>query len=58
LALTIGGVSLCIVLMFFLLAVYRGVADGSVEYIRRNKADLWVLQRNATNILRLFFDSC
>lgn len=52
LALTIGGVSLCIVLMFFLLAVYRGAADGSVDYIRQNKADLWVLQKNASNILR------
>jgi putative ABC transport system permease protein len=52
LALTVGGVALCIVLMFFLLAVYRGVADGSVDYIRHNRADLWVLQRNATNILR------
>ncbi len=52
LVLTIGGVALCIVLMFFLLSVYRGVADGSVEYIRKNKVDLWILQRNATNILR------
>ena len=52
LALTVGGVALCILLMFFLLSVYRGVADGSVEYIRRNKVDLWVLQCNASNILR------
>lgn len=52
LALTVGGIALCIVLMLFLLAVYRGVADGSVEYIRQNRADLWVLQDNATNILR------
>lgn len=52
LALTIGGVALCIVLMFFLLAVYRGVADGSVDYIRKNATNLWVLQRNVTNILR------
>lgn len=52
LALTVGGIALCIVLMLFLLSVYRGVADGSVEYIRQNKADLWILQRNATNILR------
>jgi putative ABC transport system permease protein len=52
LALTIGGIALCVVLMFFLLAVYRGVADGSVDYIRHNPADLWVLQDNATNILR------
>ena len=50
--LTVGGVSLCILLMLFLLSIYRGVADGSVEYIRENKADLWVLQRNAWNILR------
>lgn len=52
LALTIGGIALCVVLMLFLLAVYRGVADGSVDYIRQNPADLWVLQKNATNILR------
>jgi putative ABC transport system permease protein len=52
LMLTVGGIALCIVLMLFLLSVYRGVADGSVEYIRQNRADLWVLQRNATNILR------
>ncbi len=52
LMLTIGGVALCIVLMFFLFAVYRGAADGSVEYIRQNRTDLWILQRNATNILR------
>ena len=50
--LTVGGIALCIVLMLFLLAVYRGVANGSVDYIRRNPADLWVLQNNATNILR------
>ncbi len=52
LALTVGGVASCIVLMLFLLAVYRGAADGSVEYVRRNAADLWVLQKNASNILR------
>jgi ABC-type lipoprotein release transport system permease subunit len=52
LALTIGGVALCILLMLFLLSVYRGVADGSVEYVQQNRADFWVLQRNAWNILR------
>jgi len=50
--LTVGGIALCIVLMLFLLAVYRGVANGSVEYIRRNTTDFWVLQKNSTNILR------
>ncbi len=52
LMLTIGGVALCIILMFFLVSVYRGVADGSVDYIRENSTDLWVLQDNTTNILR------
>jgi len=51
-ALTIGGVALCVVLMLFLLSVYRGVAEGSVEYIVKNRADLWVLRKNTTNILR------
>jgi len=52
LILTIAGIALCIVLILYLLAVYRSVSDGSVEYIRKNKADLWVLQENSTNILR------
>jgi putative ABC transport system permease protein len=51
-SLTVGGIALCAVLMLFLLSIYRGVADGSVQYIRHNKTDLWVLQENATNILR------
>ena len=50
--LTVGGIALCAVLMLFLLSVYRGVFHGSVEYIRQNRADFWVLQRNQTNILR------
>ena len=52
LMLTIGGSALCIVLILFLVSIYRGVADGSVEYVRKSNADIWVLQRNATNILR------
>lgn len=52
LMLTVGGISLCVILMLFLLGIYRGVADGSVEYIKKNKVDLWVLQKNCTNILR------
>jgi len=50
--LTVGGIALCFVLMLFLLSIYRAVSDGSVEYIRRSKADLWVIQSSATNILR------
>lgn len=52
LCLTCTGIALCIVLMLFLISIYQGVADGSVEYIRHNNVDLWVLQENATNILR------
>lgn len=39
LALTVGGIALCMVLMLFLLSVYRRVADGSVEYLRASHAD-------------------
>jgi putative ABC transport system permease protein len=51
-ALTCLGVALCVILMLFLLAVYRGAAEGSLEYVRSSDADLWVLQRHAANILR------
>ena len=54
LAMTVTGIALCIVLMLFLLGIYRGVFIGSVEYIRSNPADLWVVQENTTNILRGF----
>jgi putative ABC transport system permease protein len=50
--LTCFGVALCVVLMLFLLSVYRGVAEGSLDYVRSSDADLWVLQRHAANILR------
>ncbi len=52
LVLTVGGIALCVLLMLFLLAVYQGVEEGAVDYIRRNPADVWVLQQNAWNILR------
>jgi len=50
--LTVFGVALCVILMLFLLSIYKGVSDGSVEYVRASDADLWVLQKHATNILR------
>jgi ABC-type lipoprotein release transport system permease subunit len=52
LSLAVGGVALCVILMLFLLSVYRGVAVGSIEYVASSDADLWVLQRHATNVLR------
>lgn len=50
--LTALGISLCALLMLFLISVYRGVYFGSMEYVRSSRADLWVLQEHATNILR------
>ena len=49
---TTCGMALCIMLMLFLLSVYRGVYVGSLGYVTSCNADLWILQRNATNILR------
>lgn len=50
--LTVFGIAFCSLLMFFLMAIYQGVSQGSVQYIRSNEADLWVLQQHTTNILR------
>ena len=49
---TTCGMALCIMLMLFLLSIYRGVYVGSINYVTSCNADLWILQRNATNILR------
>ncbi len=50
--LTSLGIALCTLLMLFVVSLYQSVADGCVEYVRTSKADLWVLQKHATNILR------
>jgi ABC-type antimicrobial peptide transport system permease subunit len=52
LVLTLSGIALCIILIMFILGIYNGVAEGSVEYIKKTKADLWVLQANSTNMIR------
>jgi putative ABC transport system permease protein len=52
LILTLLGIALCIILIMFILGIYNGVAEGSVEYIKKTKADLWVLQANSTNMIR------
>lgn len=46
------GVALCVILVHFLLGIYKGVADGSLAYVRSSTADLWVLQKHTNNILR------
>ena len=52
LALTVMVVGACALLMLFLWSVYQGVNEGAVDYIRRTGADVWILQRNSTNIIR------
>ncbi len=46
------GIALCIILMLFLLAIFRGVADGCMRYINESDADLWILQKHTSNIMR------
>jgi len=50
--LTVAGIALCSILMLLLMTIYKGVADGSVQYVRSSNADLWVLQKHSNNILR------
>ena len=49
---TTFGIALCIILMLFLLAIFRGVADGCMRYINESDADLWILQKHTSNIMR------
>jgi len=49
---TACGIAFLVILMFFLGEVYEGVKAGSVGYIRQTGADLWICQKNSTNLLR------
>ena len=50
--LTIAGIAFCAVLIIFLWSVYLGVSHGALDYIRKNNADIWVVQNTADNIIR------
>lgn len=50
--LTFTGIAFCIILILFILGIYNGVAKGSIEYIKKTPADIWVLQGNNNNIMR------
>ena len=50
--LTVTGIAFCIILILFILGIYNGVAEGSIEYIKKTQADIWVLQGNNNNIMR------
>lgn len=51
-ALTAGGVACAVVLTVFLVGVYRGAMRGSLSYIERTDADIWVGRRGTWNLMR------
>ncbi|NWJ42027.1 MAG: ABC transporter permease [Geothrix sp.] len=51
-AMTVAAIGACTLMMVFLWATYQSVNAGAVDYIRRTRADIWMLQANATNIIR------
>jgi putative ABC transport system permease protein len=49
---TISGTGTVLMLILFLLGVYEGIKLGSTSYIRSSGSDIWVCQKNSTNLLR------
>jgi putative ABC transport system permease protein len=49
---TACGVSVLVMLMCFLGEIYNGVKSGCTHYIRQSPAEIWVCQKNSTNLLR------
>ncbi len=52
LLISVGGVAFSVLLMLFLLGVYRGVLVGSVTYVDKIPSDLWVCQKGTRNLIR------
>ncbi|NOY77553.1 MAG: FtsX-like permease family protein [Calditrichaeota bacterium] len=46
------GVGLTVMLMLFLMSLYQGVKRGATSYVANCPADIWICQKNSTNILR------
>lgn len=52
LLISVGGVAFSVLLMLFLLGVYRGVLLGSVTYVDKIPSELWVCQKGTRNLIR------
>jgi putative ABC transport system permease protein len=52
LAVTVTGIAATVALVLFLFAVHDGARDGSTRYVRTTAVDIWILQKNADNILK------
>src|SRR5829696_6411714 len=49
---TIPGTAATVALVLFLFAVHDGAKDGATRYVRTAGVDIWVMQKNADNILK------
>ena len=49
---TILGVGFIIMLILFLVGIFEGVKIGSTGYVVNSTADIWICQKNSTNLLR------
>ncbi len=50
--LTAGGLACAVTLAVFLVGVYRGAVHGSLDYVERAEADVWVGSRSSWNLMR------
>jgi len=49
---TIGGIGFTVLLILFLFGIYAGVKNGATSYVQNNETDIWICQKNSTNLLR------
>jgi len=49
---TVGGVGCTVLLMLFLFGIYEGVKNGATSYVSNSSANIWICQKNSTNLLR------
>jgi putative ABC transport system permease protein len=52
--LAVSCVAACVALFAIIWSIYQGAYEGAVAYLRSVRADVWVLQRSADNLLRGF----
>jgi putative ABC transport system permease protein len=52
LLITVSGVGFSVMLILFLIGIYEGVKNGATSYVLHSPAEIWVCEKNSTNLLR------
>jgi len=49
---SVSGIGFSIMLMMFIVGIYEGVKTGATGYVKNSPSEIWLCQKNSSNLLR------